>query len=140
MQVKKVLSYGDGGSTAKNTIVLSKKPTAGSTTVKFEPKVVELVPGYGITCTQRQIDEVNSNGSSSPMKMLRLLMAVFFSEEAMANSSCYGSGNTDQKLDDDIIAACIKYVQDKFKDSGKVVQNKDEEGLEELASSEHLRK
>jgi len=66
------------------------------------------VPGYGITCTQRQIDEVNSNGSSSPTRMIRLLMAVFFSEETMANSSCYGSGTTEKnKLDDDIIAACI---------------------------------
>ena len=26
----------------------------------MEPKVIEIVPGYGITCTQRQIDEVEA--------------------------------------------------------------------------------
>ena len=74
----------------------------------MEPKVIELVPGYGVTCTQRQIDEVQANGKKSPTKMIRLLLNVFFTEEDLASLSCYGNGTKSSKrLDGDIIAACI---------------------------------
>ena len=74
----------------------------------MEPKVIELVPGYGVTCTQRQIDEVNASSNRSPTKMIRLLLNVFFTEEDLATSSCYGSGTkASKRLDEDIVAACI---------------------------------
>ena len=55
----------------------------------MKPKVIEIVPGYGITCTQRQIDEVEASSNNSPMKMVRLLLNVFFTEGELATSSCY---------------------------------------------------
>lgn len=68
--------------------------------------MIELVPGYGVNCTHRQIDEVESSCTGSPTKMIRKLMSVFFGEEVLAKSSCYGSrGNA--KLDEDVVAACI---------------------------------
>ena len=74
----------------------------------MDPKVIEIVAGYGITCTQRQIDEVEASSNNSPTKMVRLLLNVFFTEEELATSSCYGSGATKKhRLDEDIVAACI---------------------------------
>ena len=39
--------------------------------------MVELVPGYGVKCTQRQIDEVEASCSGSSTKMIRKFMSVF---------------------------------------------------------------
>ena len=73
----------------------------------MELKYVELVPGYGVTCAQRQIDEVQASYNRSPTKMIGLLMNVF-TEEELATSSCYGSGRySSKRLDADIVAACI---------------------------------
>ena len=64
--------------------------------------MIDLVPGYGVN----QIDEVEATCNGSSTKMIRKLISVFFSEEDLARSSCYGSrGNG--KLDGDIVAACI---------------------------------
>ena len=98
--------------------------------MQVEQKVVELVPGYGVTLTQRK---VISNSGSSPTRMIRLLMSAFFDEDVLATSSCFGSGVSHSKLDEDVIAACIsnniqfilhimlsvytyftEYVQDKY--------------------------
>ena len=68
--------------------------------------MVEVIPGYGVKCTQRQINEVEASCSGSPTKMIRKFMSVFFSEDVLAKSSCYGSRGKDQ-LDGDIVAACI---------------------------------
>jgi len=72
--------------------------------MQVEQKVVELVPGYGVTLTQRK---VISNSGSSPTRMIRLLMSAFFDEDVLATSSCFGSGVSHSKLDEDVIAACI---------------------------------
>ena len=59
-----------------------------------------------VKCAHHQIDEVESSCSESPTKMIRKLISIFFGEEVVAKSSCYGSrGNA--KLDEDVVAACI---------------------------------
>ena len=68
--------------------------------------MVELVDGYGVNITRHQLDEIESYSDGSPTKMVRKLMSVFFNEEVLAQSSCYGSRENKQ-LDEDIVAACI---------------------------------
>ena len=72
----------------------------------MKPALVELAPGYGVKCTQRQIDEVEAT-CDAPTKMIRKLMNVFFTEETLAQSSCYGSRGKQDQLDGDVVAACI---------------------------------
>ena len=74
--------------------------------LQAKPTMVELVPGYGVNISRRQIDEVESCCDKSPTKLMRKLMSVFFNEEVLAQSSCYGSRDN-KKLDEDIVAACI---------------------------------
>ena len=72
--------------------------------LQTNPSLIEVVKGYGVKCTQRQLDEVEANSSGSPTKMIRLLMDTF--TEELGLSSCYGNINN-ERLDGDIIAACI---------------------------------
>ena len=52
-------------------------------------QVVELVDGYGVTLTKRQLDEAMDNSSGSPTRLIRNLMRIFFSKEILAISSAY---------------------------------------------------
>ena len=72
--------------------------------LQTNPSYVELVKGYGVKCTQRQLDEVEANSNGSHTRMIRLFMDTFFTEEELAWSSCYGN-RSNEKLDGDIIAA-----------------------------------
>ena len=74
--------------------------------LQTNPSLIELVKGYGVKCTQRQLDEVEANSSGSATKMIRNFMDTFFTEKELGQSSCYGNRNN-QKLDGDITAACI---------------------------------
>ena len=65
--------------------------------------MVELVPGYGVMATKRQLDEAEGESNSSPTRLIRNLMSVFFSREELA---CYGS-RVNVALDRDIVLACI---------------------------------
>jgi len=69
----------------------------------------ELVKGYGVMLSPMQIDEVSIQ--PTPGRTIRKLTSVFFTEERLANSSCYGTakvGETPkQQLDNDIISASI---------------------------------
>ena len=47
--------------------------------------------GYGVKCTQRQLDEVEANSSGSATKMIQNFMDTFFVEEELGRSSCYGN-------------------------------------------------
>jgi len=71
--------------------------------------MVELVKGYGITVSKRSLDEVSLE--PTPGRAVRKLMSIFFSEEKLARSSCYGTNKTgeegNESLDGDIVAACI---------------------------------
>ena len=68
--------------------------------------MIELVDGYGINITSRQLDKVESCTDGSPTKMVQKLMSVFFNEEVLAQSNCYGSRENKQ-LDEDIVATSI---------------------------------
>ena len=74
--------------------------------LQTNPSLIEVVKGYGVKCTQRQLDEVEANSIGSPTKMIRLFMDTFFTEEELGQSSCYGNRNN-ERLDGDIIAPCI---------------------------------
>lgn len=72
--------------------------------------MVELVPGYGVRLSQRQLDEAVDNSSGSGTKLIRNLMSIFFSRETLASSSALG-GRQNPALDQDIVGACLsKYA------------------------------
>ena len=60
----------------------------------------------GVMATKRQLDEAEGESNSSPTRLIRNLMSVFFSREELACSSCYGS-RVNVALDRDIVLACI---------------------------------
>ena len=69
--------------------------------------MVELVPGYGVQLSQRQLDEAIDNSSGSGTKVIRNLMSIFFfSTEMLASSSALG-GHRNPALDQDIVGACL---------------------------------
>ena len=64
---------------------------------------MELVAGYGVYLTQRQLDEAIN--CSSTTKLIRNLMRVFFSREVLASSVLGKCSNP--ALDKHIVSACI---------------------------------
>ena len=68
--------------------------------------MVELVPGYGVVLSQRQLDEVIDNSGNSPTRLIRNLMSSFFTREVLASLSALG-GRMNKALDNDVIAACL---------------------------------
>lgn len=72
--------------------------------------MVELVPGYGVRLSQRQLDEAIDNNSGSGTKLIRNLMSIFLSRETLASSSALG-GRRNPALNQDIVGACLsKYI------------------------------
>lgn len=67
---------------------------------------VELVPGYGVFLTARQLDEAVAASNGKPTKLMRGLLSVFFEPEVLGQSSALGS-RSNKSLDQDILAACI---------------------------------
>ena len=74
--------------------------------LQTSPSLIELVKGYGVKCTQRQLDEVEANSSRSVAKMIRNFMDTFFAEEKLRRSSCYGN-RSNGSLDRGVTTACI---------------------------------
>ena len=68
--------------------------------------MVELVPGYGVLLSQRQLDEALDNSAGSPTRLVRNLVSSFFTKEVLASSSALG-GRVNKALDQDILAACL---------------------------------
>ena len=73
--------------------------------INSQPARVELVPGYGVYLTQRQLDEALDCNSAT--KLIRNLTRVFFTREVLASSSVLGKCNN-PALDKDIVSACIR--------------------------------
>ena len=69
--------------------------------------MVEMVPGYGVQLSQRQLDVAIDNSSGSATKLIRNSMSVFFSRVALASSSALG-GRQNLALDQDIVGPCIR--------------------------------
>ena len=75
--------------------------------LQIKPKSVELVEGYGVLLTQRQLDAALDASKGSPTRLIRNLISVFFTPDQLAVSSAYGHRNN-PGLDADIIQACIR--------------------------------
>jgi len=71
----------------------------------FQAKRLELVEGYGVYLTVRQLDEAEDQSGTSPTHLIRNLM-IFFTPSVMAASSCFGSWKL-PALSKDIIGACL---------------------------------
>ena len=59
--------------------------------LQVEPKAVELVEGYVIYLTQRQLDAAIDAAKNNPTRLVRNLMGVFFTHEVLATSSAFGT-------------------------------------------------
>ncbi|CAI8039426.1 hypothetical protein GBAR_LOCUS21932, partial [Geodia barretti] len=80
---------------------------ASSQVYKVQPKAIELVPGYGVFLTQKQLDMAVDGAKNSPTRLIRNLMNVFFTPETLATSSACGT-RKHKALDGDIVQACIR--------------------------------
>lgn len=72
----------------------------------FQGKQIELVDGYGVYLTKRQLDEAMDQSCNSPTRLVRNLLMVFFPPNVLAASSCYGNRKL-PALNKDIVSACI---------------------------------
>ena len=72
----------------------------------MQPQQVELVEGYGVYLTKRQLDEAVDQSCNSPSRLIRNLLMVFFTPSVMASSSCLGTRKF-PALNNDIIGACF---------------------------------
>ena len=76
----------------------------------MQPKAIELVPGYGVFLTQRQLDAAIDGAYDTPTRLMRNLIGTFFTPEVLAVSSALGTRDN-VGLDRDILDACIrKYI------------------------------
>ena len=73
--------------------------------INYQPARVELVPGYGVYLTQRQLDEALDCCTAT--KLIRNLTRVFFTREVLASSSALGNRHN-PALDKDTVSACIR--------------------------------
>ena len=73
----------------------------------MEPKHVELVRGYGVFLSQRQLDAAVDASKDSPTRLIRNLMHVFFAPDVLAVSSACAT-RKHKGLDADIVQACIR--------------------------------
>ena len=71
----------------------------------MQEKKIELVEGYGVHLTQRQLDGAVS-GAKSNTHLMRNLLGVFFTKEVLATSSALGT-RRHKALDKQILDACI---------------------------------
>lgn len=72
----------------------------------LQPKTIELVKGYGVYITQRQLDEAEAQSSGVATRLLRNLLMVFFTPSVLGSSSCLGNRKF-PALNQDIIGACF---------------------------------
>ena len=75
--------------------------------VQVQPKAVEMVPGYGVFLTQRQLDAALDGAKDSPTRLMRNLIGTFFTPEVLGVSSVYGTGRH-VALDRDVVDTCIR--------------------------------
>ena len=73
----------------------------------MQPKAIELVPGYGVFLTQRQLDAAIDGANDTPTRLMRNLIGTFFTPEVLAVSSALGT-RVHVGLDRDILDACIR--------------------------------
>lgn len=74
---------------------------------QIQPKSIELMEGYRVMLTKRQLDCAVDCAGSSPTKLMRNLLSVFFSADILAESSVLGKKGR-APLDRDTLDACIR--------------------------------
>ena len=79
-------------------------------TMQVQPKPIELVPGYGVFLTQRQLDAALDSSKNSPTRLIRSLLSTFFAPDVLAVSSACGT-RKHKALDGDIVQACIRKLK-----------------------------
>ena len=67
---------------------------------------LDLVEGYGVYITKRELDDAEDSSRNSPTRLIRNLITIFFPKELLATSSAYG-GRINKALDKDILGACL---------------------------------
>ena len=67
---------------------------------------VELVEGYNVFISPRQLDEVVASGGGRPTRLIRGLLTAFFDNNTLASSSALGS-RIYPAIDPNIRDACI---------------------------------
>ena len=72
-----------------------------------QPLQVELVEGYGVYLTKRQLDEAVDQSCNSASRLVRNLLMVFFTPSVLATSSCRGTRRF-PALNKDITGACFR--------------------------------
>ena len=68
---------------------------------------IELVPGYGVLLTQKQLDAAINASRGNATRLIRNLTGIFFPPEVLAVSSAMGT-RKHQGLDNDVVEACIR--------------------------------
>ena len=66
----------------------------------------ELVRGYNVYITPRQLDEAVASSGGRPTKLIRALLMVYFDNNTLASSSALGSRDR-PAIDPNIRDACI---------------------------------
>lgn len=78
--------------------------------LQVEPATQELVEGYGVIITKKQLVAAESKFGSSATKLIRNLVSCFFTPEVLSVSTAYGSRGGRSGLDKDVLSACIHKV------------------------------
>lgn len=73
----------------------------------LQPQQVELVEGYGVYLSKRQLEEAVDQSCNSATRLIRNLLMVFFSPSVLASSSCLGTRKY-PALNKDITGACFR--------------------------------
>lgn len=73
---------------------------------KRKMQELELVHGYGVYLTRRQLDECVDGAGTSSTRLMRNLLSVFFTPDQLAMSSAMGT-RRHVGLNQDILSACI---------------------------------
>lgn len=79
-----------------------------------QPRTMELVEGYGVFITQRQLDECVSQSCGFPTRLLRNLLMVYFTPAVLGSSSCLGTRNF-TALNPEVTGACFSKLKIKDK-------------------------
>jgi hypothetical protein len=68
--------------------------------------MIELVEGYGVSCTKPQLDEALAS-ARTPTKLARNLVSIFYSPEELSVSTACGKRGKHKALDPTILSAII---------------------------------
>ena len=71
--------------------------------VKGVQSQIELVEGYGVFISKRQLDDAEDLSRNNPTRLIRNLCGIFYTKETLTESSAFG-GRRNKVLDRDILS------------------------------------